>query len=76
MRVWLDDLRPMPEEYDYWAKNAYEMIGLLISGNITFISFDHDLGYFHEEKELDPKNTGYEVAKYIEGVASEEGIFG
>ena len=66
MRIWLDDVRPMPNGFDFWAKNYYEMMGLLISGNVTHISFDHDLGLYGKETELDPRNTGYEVAKSIE----------
>ena len=60
MRIWLDDVRPMPNGFDFWAKNYYEMMGLLISGNVTHISFDHDLGL---------GMGGYDVAKYIEGLA-------
>ena len=75
MKIWLDDIRPIPEGYDFWAKNYYEMIGLLISGNVTFVSFDHDLGMLGNETILDPKNTGYEVAKVIEGLASGDGDF-
>ena len=72
MKIWLDDVRPMPEGYDFWAKNAYQMVGLLISGNVNFVSFDHDLGMLHDEKTLDPMNTGYEVAKTIECWAAEK----
>jgi len=66
MRIWLDDVRPIPNGFDYWAKNAYEMVGLLLSGNISHISFDHDLGLFGKETQPDKNNTGYAVAMYIE----------
>lgn len=58
MRVWLDDVRPMPEDYDVWAKTADEAIDLIRGGEVTHISFDHDLGEY--------KDTGYAVAVYIE----------
>jgi hypothetical protein len=60
MRVWLDDIREIPEGFDIWAKNADFLLGLLISGNVTYISFDHDLGI---------DKTGYDVAKWIEEMA-------
>ena len=65
MRVWLDDVRPMPEGFDYWAKNVYVLYGLLIAGKVSHISFDHDLGQFNGED--DSKNTGYFIAREIEG---------
>lgn len=58
MRIWLDDLRPMPEGYDLHIKTAQECIELLKLGQIDFISFDHDLG---EEE----NGTGYDVARWI-----------
>lgn len=62
MKIWLDDLRPMPfkngiPEYTFLCKTASEAIELLSTGCITFISFDHDLG---------DVQTGYTVACYIE----------
>lgn len=45
MKVWLDDVRPMPEGFDVWAKTSNKAIILLSSGKVTHISFDHDLGY-------------------------------
>ena len=59
MRVWLDDVREMPKDFDVWAKTAWEAIELLNSDLVTHISFDHDLG-----DEI--FGTGYEVAKVIE----------
>ena len=58
MKIWLDDERPMPPEFDYHAKTAVEAIELLAAGSVTTISLDHDLG--------DDGGTGYEVACYIE----------
>ena len=62
MRLWLDDLRPMPFGYDIHVKTAEETIKLLEKGDVVYISFDHDLG---EEE----NGTGYDVAKWIEEAA-------
>lgn len=59
MKVWLDDLRPMPSGFDVHARTAAEAICLLVAGGVSEISLDHDLG---EES----NGTGYEVAKRIE----------
>ena len=60
MRLWLDDLRPMPKDFDIWAKNADDAIKYLWVGKIDHISFDHDLG---EGK------TGYDIAQWVEHMA-------
>lgn len=51
--LWLDDVRPCPAwaiphkhvpiHYTHWAKTAEEAISLLSSGEVGFISLDHDL---------------------------------
>ena len=61
MRMWIDDVRPMPKDFDISAKTYSEAITLLKTKDITFISFDHDLG---------TKSTGYDIAKYIESMAA------
>lgn len=61
MIVWLDDERPMPEGYDVHARNAREAIELLAGGEVTFMSFDHDLG--------SGNGSGSDVAKYVEEYA-------
>lgn len=58
MRVWLDDTRPMPEDFDVHVKTAQEAIDLLKTGDVTMISLDHDLG--------ENAGTGYDVACFIE----------
>jgi hypothetical protein len=58
MRLWLDDIREMPNSFDVWAKTANEAIEHLKDGNVGFISFDHDLG--------EGAGTGYDVAVWIE----------
>ena len=62
MLLWLDDLRPMPVGFDLWAKTAEEAVKMIKENDITFISFDHDLG---NDKAL----TGYDVACFIENRA-------
>jgi hypothetical protein len=59
MRVWLDDIRPLPRDYDTWIKTAEEAIRLLETGLVTNISLDHDLG---DESVA----TGYSVALFLE----------
>ena len=57
MRAWLDDCRPMPDDFDTHVKTAEEAIALLQTNKVTLISLDHDLG---------TDKTGYDVAKWIE----------
>ena len=62
MKVWLDDLRPMPAGYDVHARTAAEGIALLTADCVTLISLDHDLGD-------EANGAGYEVARWIEEAA-------
>jgi len=64
MKLWLDDVRPMPYDYDIHVKNAKVAIQLLETGLITEVSLDHDLGDVYHDGE--PTGTGYDVAKWIE----------
>jgi hypothetical protein len=57
MKLWVDDLRPKPLEYDFVAKDGATAISLLETGRITEISLDHDLG---------DGGDGYTIAKWIE----------
>jgi len=74
IRIWLDDVRPMPNQFDVWAKNAFFCIGLILAGNVDYISFDHDLGIGENESDLSENNTGYFVAKQIEKWAADKFI--
>jgi hypothetical protein len=67
MRVWLDDERPMPSDFDIHVRTADEAIELLKTGKVTFISLDHDLGDQGQA-------TGYKVAKFIEEAAYHNSI--
>ena len=60
MKLWLDDVRPKPSDYDVAVTDANEAIRWLETGQVTEISLDHDLG-----TEL----TGYTVAAWIERAA-------
>jgi hypothetical protein len=57
MKLWVDDVRPLPQDYDFLAKTYEEAVLLLQTGIITHISLDHDLG---------TEKTGYDIAKFIE----------
>jgi hypothetical protein len=43
MKLWLDDLRPAPEDW-YWVKSVDEAKTALESGDVLYASLDHDLG--------------------------------
>ncbi len=62
MKVWLDDVREMPPDFDYHARTAADAIRLLETESVRRISLDHDLGD-------DENGTGYDVAKWIEARA-------
>lgn len=49
----------MPEGFDYHVKTAADAVAALQSGEVEYISFDHDLGD-------EVNGTGYDVAKWIE----------
>ena len=60
MRLWVDDERPMPVDYDIHVRSSYAAVEILRIGFITHVSLDHDLG---------PGENGYVVAQYIETAA-------
>jgi len=70
MKLWLDDIRPMPDDFDIWCTSASSAIECITMFSITDekkryiteISFDHDLG-------LEMNGTGYDVAEWIEEAA-------
>jgi len=63
MRMWLDDIRPVPDDFDVWAVTADDAIFYIKEGYVTHISFDHDLG--------EKGGTGYTVACFIEACAED-----
>lgn len=47
-RIWVDDVRPMPEGYNLWARSVSEVafyLGLYYP-NIELLDLDHDAGDF------------------------------
>jgi hypothetical protein len=44
LKIWLDDVRPMPVHFTHHAKNADEARKLLLTGQVEVISFDFELG--------------------------------
>jgi len=65
MRIWLDDIRPMPEGFTHHCKSAQEAMDLINANDVEEISFDYDLGKDEDGNEV----SGYEVAKHIEAGA-------
>jgi len=65
MKVWLDDVRPAPAGWTH-VQTAGEAISLLLVGQVTEISLDHDLG------EDGNPGCGYDVAVFIERAAAEK----
>lgn len=60
LRIYLDDERKMPKGYNYKARTAEEVIGLIKKNkqNIEFISLDNDLGTGYTK--------GKKVAQWLE----------
>ena len=67
MRLWVDDVRPMPKGFNNHAKTYDEALSLLFTGKVKEVSLDHDLG------EKDGKD-GYGIAKFIWMMARNGGI--
>ena len=57
IRLWVDDIRPMPQEFNVHVKTYQEAIDYLETGQVTMISLDHDLGTIE---------SGYDIAAWIE----------
>lgn len=52
MKVWLDDLRPLPPGYDVWALTYEDAVALIDTGKVTHMSFDNDLGHDREGRHI------------------------
>lgn len=69
-RVYLDDIRPIPDDFDILVKTAPECIALLKTKCVSFISLDHDLSFIayvdNSGQFTCPEGTGYDVALFIE----------
>ena len=49
--IWVDDVRPKPEDYDIWTRSVNETITIIEvieknNGTIELIDLDHDLGEY------------------------------
>lgn len=46
MRIWVDDIRPIPSNFDYWFKTVNETINFIKDHKeeITLLDLDHDAG--------------------------------
>lgn len=66
MKVYLDDERTTPDGWKrvYWPEEA---IQLLLTGLVTHLSLDHDLGD-------DARGTGYDVLKWLEEMVVVHGM--
>jgi hypothetical protein len=66
VRVYLDDMRPVP---DGWVGVRWpdEAIALLATGRVTDLSLDHDLGD-------DARGTGYTVVLSVEEAVATRGF--
>lgn len=56
MRIYLDDVRPIPEGWE-GARSYHDAIDMLKTYDVNEISLDHDLG---------TEETGYDVLLWIE----------
>jgi hypothetical protein len=67
-RLWLDDVRLPPFEYDIYCPDAQTAIRFIDAhwGEIEHMSLDHDLGD-------ESYQTGYDVLKFIEEKVHVEG---
>jgi len=59
VKLYIDDTRCLPEGYDILARTYDAAQAILITGRVTEVSFDHDLGDPH------PMKNGYELAKWM-----------
>jgi len=66
MKVFLDDIRTAPQGWKL-VKWPQEAISLLMTGSVTDLSLDHDLGN-------DKKGTRYDVITWLEKAVSDYGI--
>ena len=62
VRLWLDDVREPPEDYNVHVETVEDAIYFLETYEVEHVGFDHDLGY---------EKTGYDLAKWIEYQATQ-----
>lgn len=61
--LWVDDERPLPQQYAGWliARSYKEAIDILSQISVRCVSLDHDLASFEDGKE----KTGYDIALWL-----------
>lgn len=64
VRLWLDDLRPIPPGYTIWAKTVAEAIAVLNEGHVLHCSLDHDLADEHMEDALSGYHDEFGVPRH------------
>jgi hypothetical protein len=64
MRVFLDDRRTPPDSSWVLVSTPAEAIALLLDGDVTELSLDHDLGLLNADGQ--DEATGYDVLLFIE----------
>ena len=49
MKIWIDDIRPIPYGYDKWIKTVDEAITFIFShkNEISLLDLDHDAGDYY-----------------------------
>ena len=57
MRLWIDDIRPPPDDSWTWAKTSADALEHLHDDDVVELSLDHDLG---------GDDTTMPIAKFIE----------
>jgi len=68
MKVWLDDKRDMPSDYNVHVHKSSAAIDLLNTKQVTEISLDHDLG------PVEQFGNGHLVSDFIEMAAYNNSI--
>lgn len=73
MYLWLDDIRPAPDDW-VWVKTPAQAIEALLTGAVEIASLDHDLGFDPRKfqdyttgaiSEEDAEMTGYQVVLWM-----------
>ncbi len=60
-KLWIDDVRPAPDDTWDIARTYDEAINSLSKNKYDIVSFDHDLGDFKDGRE----RTGYDVLLWL-----------
>lgn len=63
-KLWLDDVRPAPDDSWSWAKTVEEAQEILLTGEVTVASLDHDLGAIFDP-DWEPGGDGIDLAIWM-----------